>query len=285
MDFLMDLLRVLDADMETPTLYGWFHILWLALTVGGIWCLCHFFKQGTEKQVRGTLLTIALTVIVLEIYKQINYTFCVENGTIVTDYQWYAFPFQFCSIPMYVGLLAALLKPCKVRDALDAFLASYSIFAGVCVMLYPGDVFVRTIGIDIQTMICHSSMIVQGVYLLYVKAVRVEHKTILKAVPVFSIAVCIAVVLNEIAFYSGLLENEVFNMFFVSRHCDPSLPVYSLVQQVVPYPWSLIIYIVMFSLAAYVMLLIAMLVKHIAGKRKVAPATAVQEEKELQEIT
>lgn len=74
-------------------------------------------------------------------------------------------------------------------------------------------------------------------------------------------------------------------MFFVSRHCDPSLPVYSLVQQVVPYPWSLIIYIVMFSLAAYVMLLIAMLVKHIAGKRKVAPATAVQEEKELQEIT
>ena len=64
-------------------------------------------------------------------------------------------------------------------------------------------------------------------------------------------------VLNEIAHWSGLLDREVFNMFFISRHCKPSLPVYSLVQAVVPYPWCLLIYIVAFTLASYLILLLA----------------------------
>jgi len=59
-------------------------------------------------------------------------------------------------------------------------------------------------------------------------------------------------------------------MFFVSRHCEPSLPVYSIVQGIVPYPWCLIIYIVGFTLAAYIMLLIAMLIKKINIKKSLA---------------
>jgi hypothetical protein len=66
----------------------------------------------------------------------------------------------------------------------------------------------------------------------------------------------------------GIVPAETFNMFFVSRHCAPSLPVYSLVQAVVPYPWCLFIYIAGFTAAAYIMLLIAMLVKKIANKTK-----------------
>ena len=87
---------------------------------------------------------------------------------------------------------------------------------------------------------------------------------------VFSVAVCMAVVLNELAFVVGIVPNETFNMFFVSRHCAPSLPVYSLVQAVVPYPWCLILYIAGFSAASYVLVLIAMLVKKIASKTKKA---------------
>ena len=64
--------------------------------------------------------------------------------------------------------------------------------------------------------------------------------------------------MNEIAYYTGLLETDEFNMFFISPHCTPSLPVYSIVQEIVPYPWCLIIYIAAFTLAAYFVLLVSM---------------------------
>ena len=32
-------------------------------------------------------------------------------------YQWHAFPFQFCSVPMFVAFIAPLLKDGKVKRA------------------------------------------------------------------------------------------------------------------------------------------------------------------------
>lgn len=264
MSFLEKVLQFMDMKMKTPELYGWFHILWLLLTVLATAYLCIKYKNASEKQVRNIVFYTAVLVFVLEIYKQINYSFSYGNG-ITFDYQWYAFPFQFCSTPMYIGLLAGAFRKGKVQNALYAYLATYSIFAGLAVMVYPGDVFVRTIGINIQTMICHGSMIVIGVYLLYSGAVKLDGKTMLRAMCVFATTLGIAVVLNEIAYYSGLLETDVFNMFFVSRHCDPSLPVYSIVQELVPYPWSLIIYILGFTAAAYLITLLAVGAKQLAS--------------------
>ena len=257
MSFWQSLLALLDTAMETPASFGWFHLMWLAITFLALIPLYRFPKQPSDGHVRKIVLVTAIVVTVLEVYKQINYSFSYTNG-IVFDYQWYAFPFQFCSTPMYIGLLAGLTKKGKIHESLCAYLATYAMFAGLAVMIYPNDVFVKTIGINIQTMICHGSMITIGIYLFATGYVKLQHKTILKAVPVFAVTVSMAAVMNEIAYQAGLLETETFNMFFISPHCDPSLLVYSDVQKVVPFPFSLIIYIVGFTLASYVILLIAM---------------------------
>lgn len=268
MSFFENVLKIMDLQMPRPGLYGWFHLLWLAITAATAVALSLWHKRKRETPVQKVLLWVSLSVVLLEIYKQINYSFGYENG-ITFDYQWYAFPFQFCSTPMYIGLLAALVPAGKLRDSLCAYLATYSVFAGICVMLYPGDVFIGTIGINIQTMICHGSMIYLGVYLFASGRVKAEHKTILKAIPVFTACVTLACIMNEIAHASGLLERETFNMFFVSPYCEPSLPVYSLVQRVVPFPWNLVIYVGMFTLAAYLILLLAMAAFRLSRKQKV----------------
>ena len=267
MKFFGELLVLLDSEMKTPQMYGWFHLLFFALSIIlGVW-LCLKFKKPDDKTVKRIIFIITTITIVLEIYKQINYTFTYNGEEILSDFQWYAFPFQFCSMPMYVGLLASIVKKGKVYDALCAFLATFAVFAGVCVMLYPAQVFIGTIGINIQTMICHGSMISIGIFLLGSGYVKSEHKTIFSAIPVFACCVIAAMVMNEIAYRSGLLEREMFNMFFISPYCEPSLPVYSVVQGVVPFPWCLFIYVGAFSLAAYVMLLISMLAHRIAKKK------------------
>ena len=257
MSLLQNILQILDARMETPGLYGWFHLLSLALTVLFTVALCRWGANRSREQIRRMVLAIALVVMVLEIYKQINYSFSYRDS-ISFDYQWYAFPFQFCSTPMYVGLLAGSTREGRIHKAASAYLATYAVFAGLCVMFYPASVFISTIGINIQTMICHGTMISVGVCLLYTGYVKLEHKTILNAIAVFAVCVLLAVVMNEIARLAGLLETETFNMFFISPYCEPSLPVYSLVQAVVPFPLCLLIYVGAFSLAAYLVLLAAM---------------------------
>lgn len=270
MSFWQSVLAFLDSSMETPSSFGWFHLLWLALTFLVLIPLLRFPKQQSDDHIRRVVLVTAIAVTVLEIYKQINYSFSYENG-IVFDYQWYAFPFQFCSTPMYIGLLAGLTKKGKVHESLCAYLATYALFAGLAVMIYPNDVFISTIGINIQTMICHGSMITIAIYLFATGYVKLHHKTILKAMPVFAVTVGMAAVMNEIAYQVGLLETETFNMFFISPHCDPSLLIYSDVQKVVPFPWSLVIYILGFTAAAYLVLLIAMGIGAVV--KKFRPAT------------
>ena len=261
MQFWASVLRFLDMQAKEPVCYGLYHIVWLLLTAGSTVLLCKLGKYHNDQQVRKVLRFTALLVIGLEIYKQINYTFRYDDG-IYASYRWYAFPWQFCSTPMYISLLAGISKKGRFHDALCAYLSTFAVFAGAAVMLYPADVFTETVGINIQTMICHGSMVVIGAYLLSSGHVKLEGKTVLKAIPVFACTVGIAMLLNEMANLTGILEDHTFNMFFISPYCDPSLPVYSLVQQVVPYPISLVIYILGFSAAAAMMLLIPM-----AGRR------------------
>lgn len=267
MEFLGKLLVLLDAKMEEPPMYGWFHLFFFALPIVAAIVLWKIRKDPDERFMRKLLLFVSGIVLLLEIYKQINHSFTYDGQSITYDYQWYIFPFQFCSTPMYIGFLAGFAKKGKFHDALCAYLATFSMFAGLCVMFYPPQVFVDTIGINIQSMICHGAMIMMSIYLFSTGYVKAEHKTILKAIPVFAVCVGIAMIMNEIAHSSGLLERETFNMFFISPYCEPSLPVYSSVQAVVPYPWSLLIYVFVFSLAAYVVLLIPMLIKYIASKK------------------
>lgn len=270
MEFWTKVLQLLDTQMETPACYGVYHIVFLALMLLATVYLCVFRKTDSADRVRKVVFVTALIVIILEIYKLINYSFSYADGKITYDFQWYAFPFQFCSTPMYVGLLAGLIKKGKVHDALCAYLATFAIFAGLCVMIYPGDVFTSTAGINFQTMICHGTMLPIGAYLYATGHVKLNHKTILKALCVFAVAVGIAMILNEVAHTTGLLERESFNMFYISPYQPPHLPIYSNVQTIVPYPWSLIIYLAGFTAAAYIMLLGAMGIHRLAAGKKQA---------------
>lgn len=272
-----DVLRILDAKMEEPELFGWFHITFLLLSLIAAAILCLLHKNASQERVRNIVFGVAVAVIILEVYKQVNYSFSYADGNVAFQYQWYAFPWQFCSMPMYVGFLAGIFRKGRIHDCLCAFLSTYAVFAGLCVMFYPETVFIDTIGINIQTMICHGSMITVGIYLLYSGYVKLEHKTILKAIPVFLVSVLTAVIFNEIAFQSGLLNDHEFNMFFISPHCEPSLPVYSLVQNAVPYPWCLIIYVSAFTLAAYLILLVAMGIKYLVKKKSLRDEKIVVE--------
>lgn len=248
-------LKFLDGRMDTPTLYGWYHLLCLAITVG--LCVLVFLKARniSDKTFNLILGLTAGALLLLEVYKQLNFSYDVSTDT--WSYQWYAFPFQFCSTPMYVMLVASLITNGKVKDSLCSFMATYGLFAGAAVMFYPGDVFISTIGINIQTMIHHGMMVVIGVFMYVSGRAKLSHKTILKALPAFVVLVTIAMTANILYGQFGDPE-QTFNMFYISPYYECTLPVLSMFYGQVHYVVFLALYVFGFTLAGYVMSLLAM---------------------------
>ena len=264
-NFIEQILSLLDGKMPTPTLYGWYHLLCLALVFS--LCILVFFKARnlSDKQFNFILGGTAVLLLTFEVYKQLNFSYTWENDT--WQYQWYAFPFQFCSTPMYVMLAAVLIKNQKLKNALYAFLGTYGLFAGSAVMFYPSTVFIETIGINVQTMIHHGAMVVIGVFVYVSGRVKFSHKSILYALPVFATLVLTALGSNILYHFFGDGE-QTFNMFFISPYYPCTLPVLDRIFELVPYPIFLALYFMAFSLAGYIMLLCAILVQRLEIKIK-----------------
>ncbi len=87
--------------MPVPQMYGAYHLLTTAASVLIGILLCVWLKEGTERQVRRILWATVLLVVLGEVYKQLVYTLEFDGAVMTADYQWYAFPYQFCSTPMY----------------------------------------------------------------------------------------------------------------------------------------------------------------------------------------
>ena len=101
MSFWQKVLKILDASMEVPQPYGWFHLMWFGISILAAVALCVLYKHGKLRNVRMVVFVTAILVTVLEIYKQINFTFSYEDG-IQASYSWGSLPWQFCSMPMFV---------------------------------------------------------------------------------------------------------------------------------------------------------------------------------------
>lgn len=244
----------LSSTMQTPTNYGWFHLMFVGIIVLTTILLCLFFRNCSEKAVKRIALIGWLIMLVLEIYKQLVFSFNNENGVAKWDYQWYAFPFQLCSTPLFVLPFIAFAKSGKgTQDACMSYMSTFSLFGGIAVFLYPNDVFVSTIGVNIQTMVHHGLQIVLGIFFLVYNRKRLNFKFFLKGVIVFCITFATALAMN---FIFHTFVNETFNMFYISPYYACHLPLLSVIYANVPYVVFLLIYFIGFVLAAFVIYLI-----------------------------
>lgn len=64
-----------------------------------------------------------------EIWKQLTLTFILGGG----QYNWWYFPFQLCSIPMYILLIYPWLHQTALKQTLLAFLMCYGLLGGIAV--------------------------------------------------------------------------------------------------------------------------------------------------------
>ena len=244
------LYRGLTARMDAPGLYGAWHIISILLTIALTVCMVVFFRNAKDSTMR-TLVFIGWIVMVLfEIGKQVLGAMEFDGTTLTWSYYWHWFPFQFCSTPMYTFPFVFLMKDCKFRRAVMAYIATFSLFAGIIVMILPTTVFGTRIFTNVQTMVHHGLQVVFGVYMASYNRHHLNKRFFAWCMMVFGAFSAVAMILN-LTLYPVVKENSPdFNLFYISPFTNNDLPVLSAIYPKVPYPVYLIIYIGGFTLVA-----------------------------------
>lgn len=130
MNFFDKIVLAMQKEMDTPVRFGWFHILCIILMLGAIFYLYKTKDKHNEKRLKVVLGTYGVVALLLEIAKQVSWSFNYNSLTnvVVWDYQWYAFPFQLCTTPIYVSLICLFLKDGKVRKIVIIIYGIYYYF-------------------------------------------------------------------------------------------------------------------------------------------------------------
>ena len=230
------------------TNYSWFHIMWILIMI--LECVIFslvFAKKHNKKIDDRFVFTMGLILLIAEIYKQVFYT--IDHGY----YLWDAFPFQFCSVPMYFAVIAPLVKNEKIKNGMYKFLASFGLVAGIAVMSYPGDCFHTSYTtILIHTMLWHSSMVVIGIYLIVAKGLGKNLKELLPAFGYFAIVLGLALSANIIAYHTYFkfpelnVHNCRFFLFYISPYYMNPFPILSDIKENVSFTLFLLLYVVVF---------------------------------------
>lgn len=113
-----------------------------------------------------------ILMLISEIWKQWTLSFQINNGV----YNWWYFPFQLCSIPMYVCLAIGLLSsprirqsiPCvriygdKLRSLLMAFLMDYGLLGGIFAFFDTSGMHYNYLPLTIHSFAWHILLILLG---------------------------------------------------------------------------------------------------------------------------
>ncbi len=245
------MIRALDTffesvswTMERIPSYGAFHILYTLIGFAVCGFVAWKLRKVSDKTANWILFSIGLLLAVSEVFKQLFYYFAVENNS----YSWDDFPFQLCSVPMYMCLIAPWLKPGKLQRGMFSFMVLYNLLGGAISFTEPSGLLLDRWFLTIHALIWHMLLVFIGLFLCFSKRGG-NRKSDYKGATWTFIALCgIAFGLNCFVQF-GLGKH--MNMFFVGPGNSP-LAVFSQFSQWFGWYINTFIYIFAVCLGAYI---------------------------------
>lgn len=272
MNWFEKFIYALQFKVEEPPLFGWFHLTFIAIIAVIVAIVIILRKKISRKAVNNTMLTVGIFLLISEIFKQCIHAMDVVDGMAEWNYSWRVFPFQFCSVPMYLYIIAGIIRKGKVYDTILCFLATFALFGGLAVSIYPSTVLSATLYNSLHTMIWHGSLLIIAVMLLVTGTVALSFKSVFKAGIVFVIILVIAQAMNFTWHFLGD-PDKTFSMFYISPYYKCDIPVLHDIKEKAPYIVFIISYIAGFIAVACIVMGTAIGINklhHMAANKKSA---------------
>lgn len=207
------LLRKTAWTMNTPGLFSPFHLI---TAISGI--LLAFFaakklKHCSESVFFRILVGCGIILGASELYKQC-FLYYVVNGR---RYDWWYFPFQLCSIPMYFCLLLPFLRTVKLRRVFLTFMQDFNLLGGSMALAYPEGFLHPYWTLTMHGFLWHSMLVFIGLLIGFSGQADSSTKGYLKTIPLFGICCLAASAINICTPVKGEAD-----MFYISPYYPSS---------------------------------------------------------------
>ncbi len=219
MNFLEEFVRASHVALEErPPSYGVFHLTFVAMSLIIIAAACFFLRKSSDKTFRCVMFSVGSILILSEIYKQLYYLYA--DGS--SGYDWYIFPFQLCSVPMYLSVAVGCMKKSRTRDMLCKYLASIGFLGGIMAYIEPSGILKTHYFTLIHSCVWHALLIFIALYIIVTKNACQNIKSYRNALITFGGVILTATALNII-----FRAKTDFNMCYISPFYKTPLAVFS----------------------------------------------------------
>ena len=200
--------------MERPPSYGAFHILYTLISFALCALAAWKLRKVSHKAAGWILFSVGLVLSLSEVFKQFFYYFAMMDNR----YSWGDFPFQLCSVPMYLCLIAPWLKPGKLQRGMYSFMVLYNLLGGAIAFTEPSGLLHDRWFLTCHSLIWHTLLVFIGLFLCFSKRGGNEKQDYKGATGTFLALSAIAFCLNLFV-QEGLGQH--MNMFFVGPGDSP----------------------------------------------------------------
>lgn len=266
------------ASRDIPAVKPWSLVPILCIFLGLISAVALTFfvkyldKKGNNKGINYLIFIYGLIFLSLEIYHE------VKRYLLFGFYDFSSFPFQSCSMPIYLCLILPFIKNQKVRDAIFYYFGLYGVISGIFPLLFGqaqlcrwGQVMDTIRSFVWHILILHLS-IISIVHCKINYDIKLTYKKLIGSVVFFVGLTVLAQFMNVILHYGagginypttdGSLIKHVGNTllsdpdsascFYISPYFVSNMPVYSYFWKTLGWFPNYLIYISSFSLLAVI---------------------------------
>ena len=220
---------------STPGLFSAFHIVLSCLTLLAAFMLSSVRIRDPLK----ALETSARIALLSEMIKQV-FLFRMHHV-----FQWWYFPFQLCSVPMYLLCCLTRLSD-EQQETVCTFCASCSLIAALCALLYPENMLHEQVFLMTHSFLYHGWMLWCSFLII---RNRLYGKRFLPVCRLLVILAFIAEIINTIGFYSHT-GYGVPDMFYISPFVPATQPVFKAIAEHSGRITEIIVYLSSFSLVS-----------------------------------
>lgn len=188
------------------------------------------------------MLISGVILLIGELYKQLM-NFYVVNDHV---YDWWIFPFQLCSLPMYLCPLLIMIHNAKRHRFLCTFLLDFNMMGAVATFIDPSGIFHPYWMLTLHGILWHLMLIFVGFVIIFSHEADLTTRGFLRALPLFAFFCLAAEVLN------GILHRfSAANLFYISPWEMSTQLLFGDIDRILGRPIGILLYILAMAAGAW----------------------------------
>lgn len=194
---IVNLLKKTAWPMAMPKPYSLFHIVFsltgIAIAAAGARILARSSGHSDRQASFRILFFCGLLLAAGELYKQLFLYYIVYGG----QYDWWYFPFQLCSTPMYLCLLMPFISRRETfRQTACTYLQDFGLLGGIMALAEPSGLLHPYWTLTLHGLLWHIVLIFIGLYAAYSGLSDTSGKGYRNTLPLLGAFCLIATVIN-----------------------------------------------------------------------------------------